>query len=193
MGYFAGGRWADPAKRTGVSLIISLAALFTLLIPWVTRPVLLATDPLGLRAGAFVSALVLFSPSLTMLGMVGPYAIKLSTSRLDGVATSAGTVYAVSTLGSVVGTLLLGFFLFPVVGSREILIGLGIALLALAVAVVIYKQKRLDEPPPCCPACSWPRSGSPCCPKPSARGVLTPAGTLFNPFRAGKPVGWVRG
>ncbi|MGH7821160.1 MAG: fused MFS/spermidine synthase, partial [Candidatus Binatia bacterium] len=46
-GYFAGGRWADRAKRTGLSLVISLAALFTLLIPWVTRPVLLATDPLG--------------------------------------------------------------------------------------------------------------------------------------------------
>ena len=67
------------------------------------------------------------------------------TSRLDGVATSAGTIYAVSTLGSVAGTLLLGFFLFPVVGSREILIGLGIALLALAVAVAIYEQKRLGR------------------------------------------------
>ena len=145
IGYFAGGRWADRAKRTGLSLVISLAALFTLLIPWITRPVLLVTDALGLRAGAFVSALVLFSPSLILLGMVGPYAIKLATSRLEGVGTSAGSIYAVSTLGSVVGTLLLGFFLFPVVGSREILIGLGVALLALAVAVAIYEQKRLGR------------------------------------------------
>ena len=140
MGYFAGGRWADRTKRTTGLSLISLAALFTLLIPWITRPVLLATDPLGLRAGAFVSALVLFSPSLTMLGMVGPYAIKLSTSQLDGVGTSAGTIYAVSTLGSVVGTLVLGFFRFPLVGSRQILIGLGIALLALAVAVATYER-----------------------------------------------------
>ncbi len=145
IGYFAGGRWADRAKRTGLSLVIALAALFTLLIPWITRPVLLATDALGLRAGAFVSALVLFSPSLILLGMVGPYAIKLATSRLEGVGTSAGSIYAVSTLGSVVGTLLLGFFLFPVLGSRAILIGLGVALLALAVAVAIYEQKRLGR------------------------------------------------
>jgi predicted membrane-bound spermidine synthase len=55
--------------------MIALAALLTLSIPWMTRPVLLATDPLGLRAGAFVSALALFSPSLTLLGMVGPFAI----------------------------------------------------------------------------------------------------------------------
>jgi MFS family permease len=132
IGYFAGGRWADRAKRTGLSLVISLAALCILLIPWITRPVLLVTDALGLRAGALVSALVLFSPSLILLGMVGPYAVKLATSRLKGVGASAGSIYAVSTLGSVVGTLLLGFFLFPVVGSREILIGLGVALLALA-------------------------------------------------------------
>jgi MFS family permease len=32
-GYFVGGRWADRVKRTGLSLIIALAALLTLLIP----------------------------------------------------------------------------------------------------------------------------------------------------------------
>ncbi len=145
LGYFAGGRWADRAKRTGLSLVIALAALCTLAIPCLTRPVLLATDPLGLRAGAFVSALVLFSPSLMMLGMVGPYAIQLTTFRLDGVGASAGAIYAVSTLGSVAGTVLLGFFLFPLLGSRTILIGLGMGLLALSVAVSIYEQKRLGR------------------------------------------------
>ena len=143
IGYFVGGRWADKAKRTGLSLIIVLAALFTLLIPWFTRFVLLATDSFGLRAGAFVSALILFSPSLTLLGMVGPFAIKLSTSRLDGVGASAGFIYAVSTLGSVVGTLVLGFFLFPLIGSREILVGLGLGLFIVAICVAIYEQKKL--------------------------------------------------
>lgn len=144
VGYFVGGHWADRAKRTGLSLIIVLAAVFTLLIPWLTRFVLLATDPLGLRAGAFVSALVLFSPSLTMLGMVGPFAIKLSTSRLDGIGAGAGSIYAVSTVGSVVGTLVLGFFLFPLIGSRQILVGLGVFLLMLSVVVAIYEQRRLN-------------------------------------------------
>lgn len=143
VGYFVGGRWADRAKRTGLSLIIALAAMFTLSIPWATRAVLLATDPLGLRGGAFVSSLVLFSPSLTLLGMVSPFAIKLSTSRLDGVGNSAGSIYAVSTLGSVIGTLVLGFFLFPLLGSRQILVGLGLLLLVLAIVVAIYEQKKL--------------------------------------------------
>jgi len=146
IGYFVGGRWADTSKRTGLSLIIALAGIFTLLIPLLTRTVLLATDPLGLRGGAFVSALILFSPSLTLLGMVGPFAIKLATSQLEGVGNSAGSIYAVSTVGSVVGTLVLGFFLFPLLGSRQILIGTGILLLVLAVAIAIYEQKKLKVP-----------------------------------------------
>lgn len=143
LGYFIGGYWADHARRTGLSLIIALAAVLTLIIPWLTRPVLLATDPLGLRAGAFVSALVLFLPSLSMLGMVGPFAIKLATARLEGVGTSAGSIYAVSTVGSVIGTLALGFYLFPLLGSREILLGLGVVLMILALAVAVYEKKRL--------------------------------------------------
>jgi spermidine synthase len=145
VGYFVGGHWADRAQKSGLSLIIALAALFTLLIPWATRPILLATDSLGLRGGAFTSALVLFFPSLTLLGMVGPYAIKLATSQLDGVGSSSGTIYAVSTLGSVIGTLLLGFFLFPWVGSRQILVSLGLILFVLAIAVAIFEQKRFGK------------------------------------------------
>ncbi len=143
LGYFVGGRWADSAKRTGLSLIIALAALLTLLIPWLTRPILMATDSLGLRAGAFMSALLLFSPSLTFLGMVSPFAIKLTTKGMDGVGTSAGSIYAVSTVGSVIGTLLLGFFLFPAVGSREILIGTACCLMLLALAATYYERKYL--------------------------------------------------
>lgn len=143
MGYYIGGYWADRSERISLSLIIALAALLTLLIPWLTRPVLLATDSLGLRLGAFISALALFWPSLTFLGMVSPFAIKLATARLDGVGSSSGSIYAVSTLGSVVGTLTLSFFLFPMIGSRQILIGVGIALLILAVLIALYEKKYL--------------------------------------------------
>lgn len=114
------------------------------MIPWVTRPVLLATDHLGLRGGAFVSSLLLFFPSLTFLGMVSPFTIKLATKGLDVVGASSGSIYSVSTVGSVIGTLLLGFFLFPVLGSREILIGTACALMLLAMIVACYEQRYLS-------------------------------------------------
>ncbi len=142
VGYFAGGRWADRSGGKGLSLILSGAGLLTLLIPLAARGVLLATDPLGLRAGAFVSALLLFFPALTLLGMVSPLAIKQATERLSGVGAGAGSMYAVSTLGSVAGTLLLGFYLFPRLGSREILAAVGALLLALGLAVALHQRSR---------------------------------------------------
>lgn len=193
VGYFVGGRWADRAKRTGLSLIIALAALFTLLIPWATRTILLATDPLGLRAGAFVSALVLFSPSLTLLGMVGPFAIKLSTSRLDGVGNSAGSIYAVSTLGSVIGTLALGFFLFPLVGSRQILVGLGLLLLTLAMIIAVYEQKKLHVPAALIPCAVLAVAGLCLLPKIVGAGLKLSGGNPFHvQFERESLYGWVR-
>ena len=144
LGYYLGGIWADRA-RSGLSFIIAAAGLLTLIIPWLTGPVLLATDPLGLRLGSFVSTLILFSPSLVMLGMIGPFAVKLSTSALTNVGASTGSIYAVSTVGSVIGTLFLGFYLFPLIGSREIFIGLGIALLLLAMIVAVIERKYLKS------------------------------------------------
>lgn len=193
LGYFIGGRWADHAKNTGLSLIIALAGLFTLLIPWLTRPVLLATDPLGLRAGAFVSALVLFSPSLTMLGMMSPFAIKLSTTRLDGVGASSGSIYAVSTLGSVVGTLVLGFFLFPLVGSREILVSLGIALFILALIVAVYEQKQLKNMRMLLPSLLFCVVGLCLLPKIVGAGIAYTGGTQFTILSERESLyGWVR-
>lgn len=144
-GYFWGGRWADSSERSNLGLTISLAALATLLIPWLARPVLLATDPLGLRGGAFAASFVLFFPSLVLLGMVGPQAIKLATSDLDGVGRNAGSIYAASTLGSVVGTLTLGFFLFPWVGSREILLGTAVVLFTLGLAVSLGISQMVGD------------------------------------------------
>ena len=182
IGYFVGGHWADRAQRTGLSLIIALAALFTLLIPWATRPVLLATDPLGLRGGAFVSSLVLFFPSLTLLGMVSPFAIKLATSQLDDVGTRSGSIYAVSTLGSVVGTLLLGFFLFPWVGSRQILVSLGLLLFVLAIAVAVYEQKRFGKTIAVLPCMLLALAGLCLLPKIVGAGHVNPAdGLAFFP------------
>ncbi|MDR4517546.1 MAG: fused MFS/spermidine synthase [Nitrosomonas sp.] len=143
LGYFIGGRWADQTRNFGLAFIIAVSGFLTLLVPWLTGPVLLATDPLGLRMGTFVSTLILFTPSLLMLGMVGPFAVKLATSSLEGIGTSTGSIYAVSTVGSVIGTLFLGFYLFPQIGSREIFIGLGFALLFLALCVAYFERERI--------------------------------------------------
>ena len=99
------------------------------------------TNDLGLRAGAFTSALLLFALPLTCLGMVGPQVIELAARRRTGAGMAAGSVFAVSTVGSVVGTLLLGFFLLPALGSRVILYGVSAALILLALVVAWYERR----------------------------------------------------
>lgn len=140
LGYFVGGYLADRFPAIRLSHVIFAAALGTAVIPFLTSPVLRLTDSLGLRGGAFTSALVLFTFPLTALAMVGPYVIKRATSDLSAVGTVAGSVYAVSTVGSVAGTLLLGFFLLPMFGTRAILIAVSLLLVALAALVGWQEQ-----------------------------------------------------
>jgi spermidine synthase len=140
LGYFIGGHVADRFPGIRLGHVILFSALATMLVPFLSGPVLLLTDSLGLRAGAFVSALLLFTPPLTALAMVGPYVIKQATRDLSGVGTASGTVYAVSTIGSVAGTLLLGFCLLPLFGTRAILLSLSLLLTALAVLVVWHER-----------------------------------------------------
>lgn len=141
MGYFLGGWLADRHHPDSLSWVILSAGLLTIAIPLLTRPILLATDPLGLRWGAFVSALLLFTPPLMCLGMVGPIAIQRLTRNLSGVGGETGGAFAVSTVGSVFGTLLLGFYLFPLLGSRQIVFGTGALLVLLGLATGLIGRR----------------------------------------------------
>ena len=141
VGYFLGGILADRYPAVRLAHVILVSALTTVAIPFVNGPILRLTDPLGLRAGAFVSALLLFTLPLTALAMVGPYVIKRATRDLSGVGTVAGSVYAISTVGSVAGTLLLGFYLLPMFGTRAIIFSLSLLLAMLAVLVAWYEGR----------------------------------------------------
>ncbi len=141
LGYYLGGLVADQQTRFRLSYALALAGLTTAAIPLVSRPILLWTNELGLRAGAFTSALLLFALPLTCLGMVGPQVIELAARRRAGAGMAAGSVFAVSTVGSVAGTLLLGFFLLPALGSRVILYAVSATLILWALVVALYERR----------------------------------------------------
>lgn len=145
LGYFLGGWCADRVPGLRLAHLLAVAALGTLLIPLLSRVVLPASEPLGMRAGAFCSTLALFMLPLTALGMTGPYVIKLAARDLGVVGTIAGSVYAVSTLGSVLATLAVGFYLLPAFGTRSILEGTGATLLVLAAAFAVRERSSLTR------------------------------------------------
>jgi spermidine synthase len=144
LGYTIGGRWADTGPALGrLCLLLLLAGLWIIFIPWLRRPVLVIAEPVGLRLAVLVAATVLFFPPLVLLGMVGPYAIRLKASGLDVVGRTAGDIYAVSTVASVAAALLVGFFLIPAVGVLRLTLGTGLLLVGTAIFGVAGKGRNL--------------------------------------------------
>lgn len=143
IGYLIGGRLADTAPWLRLSHILLMTAVLIGIIPLISKPVQLMTNVLGLRWGALSSAFILFTPCLITLGMVGPYVIKMATSGMERVGRTAGTVYAISTFGSVLGTLLLGFYLLPIFGTQNIIISLSLLLLIMSFVLALYENLRL--------------------------------------------------
>lgn len=143
FGYHVGGIFADRGDRLRLPHALFLAAVLVGVIPGLAEPVQLAFDGLGLRWGALSSAFVLFTPSLFFLGMAGPFVIRMATQRIENVGSTAGSVYAISTFGSVVGTLFLGFYLLPMFGTYAILYTICIVLVLLSVGLAQYEKSRI--------------------------------------------------
>jgi spermidine synthase len=125
VGYSLGGKWADqhPNHLTFYSLLI-WGAFTAGIVPFVARPVLLAAaeafDQLqvGVLLGAFSAVLVLLVVPITLLGTVSPFAIRLVFTEASKAGKTAGKVYAISTLGSFLGTFTPDLLLIPWVGTR---------------------------------------------------------------------------
>lgn len=142
LGYWVGGILSARGRTADLLYGAILAAgVAALLVPLAKGPVLMAALGFGLRAGAFASALVLFGPSLFLLGCVSPLLVRLAARELDGVGRTAGLLYAISTLGSVAGTLATGFFLIAWVGVDRIFLLTGAALIGLGCSWFLQRRR----------------------------------------------------
>ncbi len=131
-GYSLGGRFADRTPHlTLFARLLCFGGLAVAFVPVLRVPVLKATSALGVQLGALASATALVAPALLLLSALGPLAIRLTASGLDDVGRSSGDVYALSTLGSVIGAVLAGFVLIPHVPVSTILYALACLLLLL--------------------------------------------------------------
>jgi spermidine synthase len=142
-GYAIGGMLSDRYKQGAMLFwIILLAGVLTLLVPMLKGPVLKACMPLGLRGGAFVSTLILFGPMLLLLGCVSPYLVKLAAREFHNLGRVVGGLYALSTIGSTVGTVVTGFVLIAYLSVDQIFAFTGSLLLLLAIGYFVFFQRR---------------------------------------------------
>jgi spermidine synthase len=137
VGYWLGGRFADrhPHMR-GLCLLTLVAAALLAAVPFAADPLLdVAVDALdevsaGAFVGSLVAVLVLVAVPVLLLGAVSPWALRLAVANVEEAGTVAGRLYALSTAGSLFGTLVSALVLIPLVGTRRTFL-----LFALAIAV----------------------------------------------------------
>jgi spermidine synthase len=143
VGNYLGGLVADraPSSRT-LGLIFLAAGLSSLGILVVTDLVASAHLSLSLlpRIVAYTTA-IFFLPSL-ILGMVSPVVVKLALADLTRTGNTVGSIYAASTVGSIVGTFLTGFWLISWLGTRTIVWLVGGSLLLIGLLVGDYLRPR---------------------------------------------------
>ncbi|MCY3906670.1 MAG: fused MFS/spermidine synthase [Anaerolineaceae bacterium] len=141
VGYFLGGRLADrhPGPRNLFRLVL-WAAFFSALIPLLSRPILqgAANAVINVDAvvvvGAFLSVLVLFAGPVTLLGCVPPFAMRLAIDDLSITGQVSGKIYAISTLGSLLGTFLPVLVFIPEIGTRNTFLLFAALLYLMAIA-----------------------------------------------------------
>jgi predicted membrane-bound spermidine synthase len=152
-GYAIGGKQADKSPHPESMFTFLAWGGATLgLIPIIAQPILLAAASamdalnLGVIAASFLVTLLLFSIPVTLLAMTSPFAIRITLRETAQAGNVSGNLYALSTVGSVLGAFLPTLLLFPLIGtSRTILLfGLLILLVALGGLGIEKRWRKLS-------------------------------------------------
>jgi spermidine synthase len=150
-GYFLGGWLADRKPSAPVlGITVLIGSIYLLFLPLFAQNLLELTlagiD--DIRTGSLVSSMAIMFFPVTFFGMYSPFAIRLLLRSAQNSGTVSGTVYGISTAGSIVGTLGTTFFLIPAIGSRAITLSLGTAGLVAGLLLIALPRfgRRLSAP-----------------------------------------------
>ncbi|MEY4225845.1 MAG: hypothetical protein RL190_602 [Actinomycetota bacterium] len=151
LGYWLGGRLADRHPRPrGLGLAVIISAVAVAVLPFVTRPLLTAATQAfadlsaGVLIGSFIAVMLALAIPITVLGTVAPWAMRLAVHSVEEAGTIAGRLYALSTVGSLLGTFASVLLLVPWIGTRRTL--LVFALLLAIAALPLLPRRALAAP-----------------------------------------------
>jgi spermidine synthase len=165
VGYWIGGRLADrhPTPRALGSLLL-LASAAIAVLPFIAHPFLslvlgdVSAASAGVVVGSFFAMLLLFVVPVSLLGMVSPFALRLSLADLSRTGRTSGRLSSLATVGAIAGTFGSALLLIPAVGTQRTMLiaALSAALAALPLlvrpaAVVVAAVGALLALPPSAP------------------------------------------
>lgn len=144
VGYWVGGRTADrhPNART-LGIVLLLAAAAIAVLPFVAHPFLnLAVSGLnalsvGVVIGSFFSTLLLFAVPVSLLGMVSPFALRLSLPDISRAGRTSGKLSSLATVGAIVGTFGAAVLLIPAIGTQRTMLSAALATAVAAMPLLV--------------------------------------------------------
>jgi spermidine synthase len=139
VGYYAGGWLVDRTPRVGrlYACILVASCYLCLTVPLCPKISFWCLD-FNLAVGAVLASLFLFFPPLSLLAMTGPFLIRIMTSSVSGVGGQVGRLSAISTAGSVLGTVLIGYCLIPFLPNSMTMYLTAMVLMVLASAHFLF-------------------------------------------------------
>lgn len=143
FGYYIGGEWSKKEKDKRQKLLfltLAVASGLVILMPVLANFIMTRTLEMGFLTGVVISQLFFLLPPIMGMGIVSPLLIGLIGENSNS-GKAAGLVYAVSTLGGVIATLLTGFWLVPVIGITIPCIVAGSILFLLSIVILKPKTK----------------------------------------------------
>lgn len=138
-GVALGNVWGGRRSRNGGArmlrgLLWASAALVLLPLIRLDLPDILFRS-LGSVLGSLASSLVLLLPASFLLGASGPLLVRIATSSLGEVGRRSGSLSGANAGGAIMGTLLTGFVLIPLLPVSTILLSTSAVLAGAALLV----------------------------------------------------------
>lgn len=125
LGYYWGGKIADKSQSyVFLSTILLMGGVLTGAIAFLKEIILSVVSgmyPGRIDSVSILAIFILFGPISVLLGIISPYAARLKLKEIKSSGRVVGNLYALSTLGSIVGTFLAGYWLIPFFGNTNIL------------------------------------------------------------------------
>jgi MFS family permease len=147
-GYYLGGALADRTPRSeALGGFILIAGLFVLVLPFFATALLdwtLATLGYDAPAALAASAALLFVP-MTLLSFFSPFAVRLLLTDARHGGRVAGSVYSITTIGNVVGTLGAPLFLMRILGSRDIMLTFAALVIACGLGLIVLRLRAVAD------------------------------------------------
>lgn len=146
-GYYVGGKLADRSPWLNwLYWALVISAAYLILTVLICEPVAYRCLDFNLAAGSLLASATLFFIPLSLLAMTGPFLVRVITSSVTGVGGNVGRLTSISTAGSFLGTLLIGYVAVPRLPNSFTMYATAAALLLVAAGYFGFFHRRTVAP-----------------------------------------------